>query len=275
MQEELPVKFPRLFICVAIAAAFSINLTAQPSSTGFHSVACIKVKPENNAEFRKWAAGDVHKYAQSRVDSGALSSWIMLRSVAPAGQSATCDYVVVAMYPGIPPQPLGLEELDAALKKAGISMTAQQYVDRRAALSTLVSNNIFQTQDSVGAFKTGDYFVVNYMRVADENLDDYLAYEKKVWNPIAEAMAKDGTRSGWSLNLRVFPNGSEQPYQVVTVDVYPSWESIFKPDTQFPDRFRKVHPDMELGTTFEHYNKLRSQANVELYVVQDFIGAKK
>ena len=269
------MKFSRLFIYVAVAAAFSVNLAGQQSSSGFHSVACIKVKPENNAEFRKWAAGDVHKFAQSRVDAGALSSWIILRSVAPAGQSATCDYVVVSMYPGIPPQPLGLEELDAALKKAGITATAQQYTDRRTSLSTLVSNNIFQNQDSVGTFKPGDYFIVNYMKVPLENMDDYVAYEKKVWKPLAEAMAKDGTRSGWSLNVRVLPNGSDQPYQAVTVDVYPSWESVFKEDSQFVDRWRKVHPDMELGTTFQRYEKLRSLINSELYVVQDLISSKK
>jgi hypothetical protein len=32
---------------------------------------------------------------------------------------------------------------------------------------------------------------------------------------------------------------------------------------------------MELGTTFEHYEKLRSLINSELYVVQDFISANK
>jgi hypothetical protein len=275
MQEEVLVKFSRAFLCVALTAAFSVNLAAQQSSTGYHRVACIKVKPENNSEFRKWTAGDVHKLAQSRVDAGALSSWILLRSVAPAGQSAACDYIVVSMYPGIPPQPSGPEELDAALKKAGITATAQQYTDRRASLTTLISNNIFQAQDSVGTFKKGDYFMVNYMRVSQEDLDDYVAYEKKVWKPLAEAMAKDGIRSGWSLNVRVLPNGSEQPFQAVTVDVFPSWESIFKGDPQFVDRWRKIHPDMELGTTFQHYEKLRSLINSELYVVQDYISSNK
>jgi hypothetical protein len=264
-----------MFVCVALAAAFSAAMVAQQAPTGFHSVACIKVKPENNTEFRKWAAGDVHKYAQSRVDGGALSSWLVLRAVTPTGSSAECDYIIVSMYPGIPPQPMGLEELDAALKKAGITMTAQQYVDRRTALTTLVSNNMFRNQDSVGTFKKGDYFVVNYMKVADANMDDYLAWEKKVWKPLAEAMAKDGVRTGWSLNTRVLPGGSELPFQAVTVDVFPSWESIYKDDAQFVERWRKVHPDLELGTTFERYEKLRSLTRNELYVVQDLINSNK
>jgi len=269
------MKVFRLFASVALVAAFSAALPAQQAPTGYHTVACLKVKPESNTEFRKWAAEDLHKYAQSRVDAGAISQWFILRSVLPSGQSAECDYLTVSMYPGIPPQPLGLEELDAALKKAGMSMSAQQYVDRRNSLTTLVSNNMYQNQSYVGAFKKGDYFVVNYMKVSGDNMDDYLAWEKKVWKPLAEAMAKDGVRTGWSLNTRVLPSGSEQPYQAVTVDVFPSWESIYKDDPQFVDRWHKVHPDMELGTTFERYEKLRTLAVSQLYVVQDLIQATK
>jgi hypothetical protein len=61
----------------------------------------------------------------------------------------------------------------------------------------------------------------------------------------------------------------------VTVDVFPSWESIYKDDAQFVDRWHKVHPDLELGTTFEKYEKLRSLSMSQLYVVQDLIQAKK
>jgi hypothetical protein len=269
------MKVSRLFASVALVAAFSATLFAQQPPSGYHSVACIKVKRENNTEFRKWIAEDGRKYAQSRVDAGAYSSWMILRSVIPAGESAECDYVVVTMYPGIPPAPMGLEELDAALKKAGMTVSAQQYVDRRNSLTTLVSNDMFQNQGYVGTFKKGDYFVVNYMKVSDDNLDDYFAWETKVWKPLAEAMAKDGVRTSWSLNRRILPGGSDQAYQAVTVDVFPTWESIYKDDTQFVERWHKVHPDMELGTTFEKYEKLRSLAKSQLYVVQDLIQSTK
>jgi hypothetical protein len=268
------MSIPRILLGAALAAALSMPVAAQQAPTGYHSVACIKVKPENNTEFRKWAEGDVQKYAQSRVDAGALSTWILLRSVIPAGTSAECDYLIVSMYPGVPPKPMGLEELDAALKKAGITVTAQQYVDRRTNLTTLVSNNMFQNQAFVGAFKKGDYFVVNYMKAS--NVEDYVAWEKKVWMPIADAMAKDGTRTGWSLNTMVFPGGTDVKFNAVTVDVYPTWDSIFNNDFQkFYEQWKKVHPDMELGTTFEQYDKLRHQGDVDIYVVQDTVTKAK
>ncbi len=233
-------------MCAALVAAFSAVLAAQQAPIGYHSVACIRVKPENNSEFRKWSVGDVHKFAQSRVDGGALSSWILLRPVIPAGTSAECDYVIVSMYPGAPPKPLDVEDLDAALKKAGVAMTGQQYVDRRTSLTTLVSNNMFQNRASVGSFKTGDYFVVNYMKAL--NMEDYVAWEKKAWQPMAEAMAKDNSRSGWSVNTLVFPGGTDVKFNAVTVDVYPTWDSIFNGNEHFYDMWRKAHPDMELGT---------------------------
>jgi hypothetical protein len=79
------MKIPRLLACVALSATLSAPVVAQSATTGFHTVACIKVKPENAGEYRKWISEDVHKYAQSRVDAGAVSTWIVLRAVIPAG----------------------------------------------------------------------------------------------------------------------------------------------------------------------------------------------
>jgi hypothetical protein len=45
-QVEVLVKFSRVFVCAVLFAAFSATLPAQQASTGYHSVACIKVKPE-------------------------------------------------------------------------------------------------------------------------------------------------------------------------------------------------------------------------------------
>jgi hypothetical protein len=153
-------------------------------------------------------------------------------------------------------------------------MTAQQYVDRRSALTTLVSNNMFVNRAFVGGFKKGDYFVVNYMKAAD--LGEYVSFEKKVWQPMAEALDKENLRSGWSLNTMVFPGGTDVKYNAVTVDVYPTWESIFNNYSQhFFELWRKAHPDMEFGTTFEQYDKLRHQGDINIYVVQDTIASTK
>jgi hypothetical protein len=267
------MKLLRLLAGVAIAAALPVTLVAQQAPTGYHTVACIKIKPDKGSEFRKWASEDLHKYAQSRVDDGKVSTWYLLRSVMPAGTSAECDYLTVTMYPGAPPEPLGLEGLGEALKKAGMKMSAQEFVDRRNALTTLVSTSLFQNQTYVGSSKKGDYFLVNYMKSA--NPQDWVAYEKKVWQPFAEAMTKDGVESGWSVNLQVLPAGSDLPYQGVTVDVYPGWDAVFKDDGKFVERFRKTHPDMEFGTTIQQFEKLRTILSSKLFALDDMIASAK
>jgi hypothetical protein len=266
------MNIPRSLLSVVLAAAFSVTLLAQQAPTGYHSVACIKVKPENASEYRTWAAEDSHKFAQAMVDSGAVTTWFRLRSVIPQGTSAECDYLIISIYPGAPPKPLDIDEMGAVLKKAGMTVSAKEFVDRRSSLTQLVSNNIFQNKILVGAAKKGDYFMVNEMKVS--NMNDYLAFEKKVWQPLAEAMAKDGVRTGWSLNVRVLPRGSDLKYQAVTVDIFPSWDAVYK-NLPFADTFKRVHPDMELGTTFETGEKLRTIVSANLYHVDDMVSSTK
>jgi hypothetical protein len=261
---------------IALVALSSPLLSQQaPPTTGFHQVQCIKIKPDKGVEFRKWAEGDLHKYAQGLVDSGRLSSWALVRAVTPAGSASPCDYFVVAFYPGLPPEPLGMADLGPVLKKAGLSMTAEEWVARRDSMSTLVSTGLWQNQVTVGSMQKGDYIVVNEAKAVD--VDEWVAYEQKAWKPIAEQLGKDGLTRGWSVNVLVMPQrGSENRINGVTVDVYPSWDALNKSmiDPEFVNRWRKIHPDMEIGTTFEHYDKLRNNLTANLFRVDDMISAK-
>jgi hypothetical protein len=267
------MNIPRSFLSVAIAAAFSATLFAQQAPSGYHSVACIKIQPGKSAEFHKWMATDGRAFQQARVDSGVISSWMLLRSVIPTGTSAECDYLSIALYPGAPPKPLGLDEVDAALKKAGLTMSAQEFVDHRSSLTQLVSQDLFQNRISVGTMKKGDYFIVNYMKVQD--IGDWLKTEKEVWQPMAESMVQAGVTSGWSVNVRVLPSGTNQPFDAVTVDVYPSWDAVFAGSAPVPEHFKKTHPDMEFGMTMERIEKLRTIVSRELFTVDDTAGQAK
>jgi hypothetical protein len=270
---EILMNVSRTILSVAIAAAFASTLFAQQAPSGYHRVACVKIKPDKGSEYSKFSEDVLHKLYQSLADSGHITTYYLLRSAIPTGTSAQCDYLIVTMYPGAPPKLLGADELGAALKKAGLTITAQEFYDRRNQLTELVSWDMYQNQAFVGSSKKGDYFMVNYMKVA--NVDDWVAYEKKVWKPLAEAMVKDGVESGWSVNVKVLPRGSDLPFQGVSVDVYPSWDAVFAGDAKFYDRFKKVHPDMELGTTLENFDKLRTILSSQLYSLDDMVTPAK
>jgi hypothetical protein len=264
------MKISRSLLSVAIAAALSATtLIAQQPQTGYHSVACFKVKPDKGAEFHKFVTEESHKLAQGRVDNGEITTWYLLRAVLPQGSEAECDYLIVAMFPGAP-HLLGTQELSAGLKKAGMSISPEDYVNHRNAVSTLVTVGMYQNVGLVGSAKKGDYFRVNYMKASD--VGAWVGYEKKVWQPLAEAAAKDGFASGWSINVKVLPGGDGQPFQGVTVDVFPSMDAVFAGDSKLIELFHKVHPDLEIGTTMEQFGKLRTQQNIELYELEDFIS---
>ena len=111
----------------ALAAALSATLVAQPTPSGYHSISCVRVKAGKSAAFRALLSGDYSKIEQARVDSGAVSAWIALRTVIPAGTDAGCDYVLVTFYPGLPAAPLSDDEMTDVLQKAGVSSEYHEY----------------------------------------------------------------------------------------------------------------------------------------------------
>jgi hypothetical protein len=273
-KREFGMNIPRSFLSVAIAAAFSATLLAQQAPSGYHTVACIKIKPGKSVEFDKWNATDGHAYQQARVDSGATTAWMLLRSVIPAGESADCDYLSISVFPGTPPEPTSaLDKLEATLKKAGLTMSAQEFMDHRTSLTDLISNDLFQNQISVGTTKKGDYLIVNSMKVS--NIGDWLKLEKEVWQPIAESMVKAGVQSGWSVNGLVLPGGADLPIDAVTVDIYPSWDAVFTGRSHVKEHFQKAHPDMEFGTTMERIDNVRTIVSRNLFTVADMAGQIK
>jgi hypothetical protein len=258
----------------ALAAALSATLVAQQAPVGYHSISCVRVKPGKSADFRALLSGDYRKVEQARVDSGAVSGFVALRTVIPAGTDAGCDYVLVSFYPGFPPAPLGDDEMTAVLQKAGVASTLQQWRDRLAVVAELVSNNITQYQVLVGGAKKGDYLIFNSMKATD--VGQCVALQKRLWQPFAEQGVKDGAQDGWAVNIQVMPRGDKDPSLVSSVDIFPTWDSMFTyfgPD--FTTRWKKVHPEMTADDAFSEIDKVCSIDHTVLYKVEDQINSTK
>lgn len=265
------MKILKLLSGALLVTAFSICVTAQQEPSGFHRVACIKVAPQNNDAFRKFVNDDVIKVEQAEIKSGILSGWMLMHSVIPSGQSAQCDYLSIGILPGSPTQhPNALSD---AIKQTGLKMTADEFISKRDSLTTLVSNDLFQTRVMVGGIKKGDYLEVLYQQTSNQQA--WLANDIKVWKPIAESMLKDGTRTGWFAVFRILPAGSSMKYNAINVDVFPSLEAVFKGDPQFQNRWKTAHPDMDLISTMQGLDKFRTTENEELYTVVEAVNPTK
>ncbi len=164
--------------------------------------------------------------------------------------------------------------MTANLQKAGVTSTLQQWRDRLAVVAELVSNNITQYQVLVGGSKKGDYLVFNSMKATDRG--QCIAAQKRLWQPFAEQGVKDGAQDGWALNIQVFPDGAKDPSLVSSVDIYPSWDAMFKyfgPD--FATRWKKVHPEMTTDEAFSEIDKVCTIEHNVTYKVEDQINATK
>ena len=264
----------QMAFAAAMAAALSTTLVAQQAPSGYHGISCIRVKPGKSADFRALLSGDFQKFEQARVDSGAITAWIVLRTVIPAGTDAGCDYVLVSFYPGLPAAPLSDEDMTAVLQKAGVTATLQEWRDRQRDVAELVSNNITQYQALVGGTKKGDYLVFNSMSTT--NAGECVAAQKRIWQPFAEEGVKEGALDGWAVNRQRFPNGAKDPSLVSSVDIYPSWDAMFNffgPD--FDTRWKKVHPELSPEEAFAQIDKVCTITHTVLYKVEDQIASPK
>lgn len=258
----------------ALAAALPVTLSAQQAPTGFHSVSCVKVKPGKSADFNAFAKGDFRKYEQSLVDSGAISAAIELRTIAPAGSEAECDYVFVTFYPGLPNEPMSDDQTIAALKKAGISSSLEEWRQEHEAVGYLVYNNINRTVLQVGGPKEGDYVVVNDMSVPDRNA--WVGNEKKLWQPLFEDGVKDGAVDGWAVIVPFMPRGAKDQHTTYTVDIYPNWQAVYKFfGPGFEDRWKKIHPDLPIGESMTQEQKFDTIEHTTLLKVIAAIRAPK
>ena len=265
-----------LLTAVVLGVACMESPAQTPSPTPNFAVNCVKVKPGKSGEFQKWTQDTLHKYAQARVDSGALEAWVLLRAVQPTGTANECDYYAAGFYPGNPSKPLETEELDALLKKSGAGMSVDQYRERLNELSELVSSGFWRQMAAAGSpSHKSDYVLINYNKAID--VDKWVAMEKKIWMPFAQELTKEGITRGWEVDLRTMPSGTGLKYDGVTLDVFPSWDAYinFPTNPKLDDLWKKVHPDQTYEQMFPEYAKVTNLILRELWVVQDVVVAQK
>jgi hypothetical protein len=264
----------KIQLLLALTGLAITPILAQPAATPtFTQITnSIKVVPGKNNEFSKFMTETSVKMARQRVDAGEIATWILLRSVMPAGSEARADYMISTFYLGAPPPPRTREDTEKSLKQAGIAMSVEQYYSKRDSLSSLVSTEMWRPRVRVGASQKGHYLYLNMMKVHDAAGFD--RFETDVQKPIFEERVKRGEMSGWSYATRLLPVGSDIPYNAYTADIFPSWDAAFKTMSSGADVFAKVHAGKNAQEVMSGMSKLRDHARRELWVVVERFDAK-
>jgi len=235
---------------------------------------CIKVAPGKAAEYEAYLRDVSVPLAQARADSGEFVWSVVARGVIPAGSSARCDYRVAFGYKGLPPEEISKEALDAALKRAKLTLTADQLIAKRSALTSLVAAEIWYRIDGIGPdVEKGGYVRFNHYRVRSGQMDEWVRLETTYWKALMDAWLKGGGKGGWGVYGLAMPGGDSTPFNSLTVDTFPDWNGLMQ-GVPVTDLWPKVHPNRTSADTFDRLDEVRSIHDVEIFKVIEAVRAK-
>jgi hypothetical protein len=262
---------PSLALVVALAGAAPAGAQS-PEEWRSTREYCVKVLPGKARAYEAFLRDVTVPLNRARVEAGEFETFAAERAVIPAGSSARCDYLLAYTYKGIPPEEATTEQLDGALRRAGLRLTAEQMADQRSALIELVGVNFWGTMDSAGGeWAKGSYVTFNHHKVKDGQFDGYARLEK-TWKPLVEARIKAGSKQSWLLTGLWMPQGDAVPYNAMTIDVFPSWGELMKAGASFMEEWKAVHPDMPFQMVEDQKAKVRTVYASELFRVVDIVS---
>ena len=254
-----------------ILAIGSVSVLGAQQPTTYVYDYCVKVKPGNGAEFSAHLRDVESKLAQTTVGSGRYLSWGVGRAIAPAGESARCDYHIFVRTAGFPADPPLTLPAEADLKQAGITLSPQQVSERRQEIAQLVSVNLWQSRGVVGQVEQGNFLRLNYYKAS--NVAEWAELETTGWKGLAEEAAKDMPGVGWGAASLVMPGGTSLQYNASTYDVFPTWEAMGK-GIQPRKYWNKAHPDTDISAYLARINAAADRVMVDV-IQADYVIRKK
>ena len=236
---------------------------------------CVKVAPGKGPAYEAFLRDVTVPLNQSRADAGEFEWFGAERAVVPVGSSARCDYRLAYTYKRNPPEEATTDQLNAALKRAGLNLTAEQLAEKRSALVQLVSMDIWYTFENVGPQWTkGSYLRFNHWNAKTGQYEEYLRLERTTWKPLMEAWLKAGGAGSWVLVGLWMPSGAAVPYNAMTIDVFPTWDGLLK-GVPTDDLWSKVHPGTTLAQVLSEQDKVRSLHAQEVFRLVERVERRK
>jgi hypothetical protein len=112
---------------------------------------------------------------------------------------------------------------------------------------------------------TGEYVVVNFMRVPPGKTSDYIAVERDVWKPVHQARIRDGKLKSWALWQKRF-GGTSDGYEFATVNSYGKLEDV---DTDLQSYLARANPGTKLADVQRQTQATREISRSEVWRILD------
>jgi hypothetical protein len=252
---------PSVSQAVLLAGLLLQPVFAQDESVYLRSI-CTKVQAGKGPELEDLLSKNALKASEYNISQGKLARYVVLRNAYPAGSSAQCDYLSSFLYRGAPPETTP-EITSAAWAAAKTGLSYSAFLAKLNSIGHTVRVELFAAQArTTGSSQVGDYIALNRMKVHDTAA--WKELETRIWKPMQEARIKDGQLRLWSSFARIYPSGTGEPYSAITVDIFPSWDAMFK-QKPLAEYMRQIHPNMTEQEFSEKTTKARDLVSREVY----------
>ena len=250
-----------ILCCCQFASTQTTTEPTRYTAYGYHKVASGK-----HDDFLKLAKA-WKKVIALKKKNGMQESWSVSRVVL-AGATSEYNYVTRHSF-------RGEAQLANFLEKpflpdgwmAVLTPDEVEIVNRAVEIRTFVKQEVYSEVDKSVAddMDKSTVAVFNFFKQPESKTRaDHTKMEQEIWKPVHAARVKDGKMKGWILLTQEFPFGSEQPHDMVTIDVYTDMKQMLTP--WFDDYFKKIHPgknmDELMKRTFEATNLVRGEVRI-------------
>jgi hypothetical protein len=223
---------------------------------------CVKVHTGKGRDFADRLRDVTAPIAQARIDDGTLAAFFAARAILPSGEAARCDYHLLFSFVGWPPEG-SREQTEAAMKKAGLSVTYDEMLARRNADSYLVRADLWRSRALSGQLTQGSVVRLNYDKIKPGMTGDWLRMETSGWQKMVDSLRVDRPEFAWGVSTLLLPGGDSLEYNAVTFDAFPSWEAFGK-GIPVRETWQKAHPQQDLSDFLDRVGDLRDRPYVDV-----------
>lgn len=241
----------------------------QENNNLFGLVDLMKVEQGNDEKYLDVESNLWKPIHQERVKNENIVGWILYR-IWFKGANDDYNYATITLYDN----PVNLENPYENIQLSNIhpDMELTDFVEKTNASRKLMQSRFIQQVNS--AYPDGGqtaapfkYMVVNYMKPTPGSA--FLEIENEKAKPIHEELVKSGEWAGWSVWANIFPRGTNESHQFVTVDYYSDFSKIGM--ANYMNAFEKVHPGEDWNEYATTVEKSRDMVLSELWEVVDMV----
>jgi hypothetical protein len=260
---------------VTLAAAVDVGGAQAPSGSpqmaqaAFARITYHQVRPGSEAEFERFMKGAWRPIFQAQWQAGRASNWILYR-VHLTGSNDEYNYASVTYH-----DTWAKTEAAAswsALVRDNNPLSAKVMIDRTRELGPIVRQALysrvdFVTRPSPQPFR---YAVLDFMKVRDGMLDEYLKVEREDWKALHQVLTREGNRVGWALWDYVVPGGTGADYDFVTTMLFGDYASI--KGANDAEAYKRAHPNGDLAASVARTRKSRDVVRTEIWEVVEALN---